>query len=65
MLLCDCLPAQSLRHLEAIHRARGFPFDSHLPKARVVDLLAGHLKEPEAVQTAEARAALVALLEAG
>jgi len=27
--------------------------------------LAGHLKEPEAVQTAEARAALVALLEAG
>ena len=71
MLLRDCLTAQSLRHLEAIHRARGLAFDTHLPKSLVIEQLTERLREPETTRaawhalSAEARAALTALLEAG
>ena len=62
--LYDCLMAQSLRTIEAISRARSFPFDTHATKADSARRLANLLLAPDAVCTAweslsdEARAAL-------
>ncbi len=52
LLLEACLEAQAVRTLEAISRARGFPFSSHRPKAESVRRLAGRLLESGAMEAA-------------
>ena len=63
-ILYDCLLAQSLRTIEAICRARSFPFDTHATKTESARRLAQLLLTPDNVRVAweslpdEARAAL-------
>ena len=62
--LYDSLMAQSLRTIEAISRARAFPFDTHASKAKSARRLADLLLRPNTVRAAwkslsdEARGAL-------
>jgi len=50
--LYDCLMAQSLRTLEAISRARAWPFNTHATKAGSARRLADLLPQPEAMRAA-------------